>query len=769
VTRRSITAGTAFAVVLGMLPASLTAPAILASGTLVDHWTFDEPQGPIVHDTLGGLDGSLEGGVTRIAGGFASRALRFDGDGDRVVVADHPRLRAQVMSLSLWVRATSPGQNAVLVEGGDADCAGGAYGILVDGDAVKLRARTAWDGGYHEATIAQEILDTLDPLWDGAWHHIGIGLFGAEWGSHTLYVDGREVAGLGGYTGVMPATLDHAAMDTTTFSIGGPAGACDRPGFAGDIDDVRVFEGFLLREEFGALEPAVPTSFVFGAMPDFKVDEAGLFSMAVTPPPYAGAIELIYVDEFGVEHSNGRGEVERWNWKPTLPMSYKPRLGGNGTLVFRYHGSPPWEPFEVSTPISIERAWTQTVVQFQTLPQADQPLYVGVTVGGIAYLDVEGTVTLFERVDGELIELGSAELEEMSSFAGGYQFELPARAAGTYEFEARYSGNRSFLPSQGSGIVEVKPALVVGEVVIDDGAQYTNSPIVKVSAAAEGAVAMIVTPHPDIWQPSEPYAPVKPQQWMAAPWWGNDVDGVHEIYVKWADSQSTWSDWRSDSIILDRSVPAVGVPTASLTTGASVASGAPVRLAWTASDATSGIARYDVQLQTDGRTWAALPSPGTAKSLARTLAPGHAYRFRVRATDMAGNMSAWVYGPTFPVRAYAESSGAVRYRGTWATSSSTSFWGGHAKPASVAGSTASLTFTGRSIAWVSYAGSTRGMATVWVDGTKMATIDLAKLTAGGKRIAWQRTWASSATRTVTIRVTGTSGRPRVDVDGFLTL
>jgi hypothetical protein len=48
-----------------------------------------------------------------------------------------------------------------------------------------------------------------------------------------------------------------------------------------------------------------------------------------------------------------------------------------------------------------------------------------------------------------------------------------------------------------------------------------------------------------------------------------------------------------------------------------------------------------------------------------------------------------------------------------------------------------------------------------------ATVDLYSATTLRQRIVWSANYSTSATRTVTIKVLGTSGRPRVDVDGFI--
>ena len=61
---------------------------------------------------------------------------------------------------------------------------------------------------------------------------------------------------------------------------------------------------------------------------------------------------------------------------------------------------------------------------------------------------------------------------------------------------------------------------------------------------------------------------------------------------------------------------------------------------WTGTD-DSAIARYDVQVSTNGGTWAGLLTGTTATSAVFPGADGKAYAFRVRATDVKGNTSAW--------------------------------------------------------------------------------------------------------------------------------
>jgi hypothetical protein len=192
-----------------------------------------------------------------------------------------------------------------------------------------------------------------------------------------------------------------------------------------------------------------------------------------------------------------------------------------------------------------------------------------------------------------------------------------------------------------------------------------------------------------------------------------------------------------------------------------------VRLAWSGSDTGSGIARYELAQSTDGGAWTMVSNALTSATLDRLLPPNHTYRFRLVGIDGAGNASAPVYGPTFRLTHYGETNTRVRYTGSWSLATGTPYWGAKAKASSRAGATASLTFTGRSVEWIARKGPARGKAQVYINGVLKATLDLYASTYQNQRVVWTGSWSSSASRTITIKVLGTSGRPRVDLDAFV--
>ena len=157
----------------------------------------------------------------------------------------------------------------------------------------------------------------------------------------------------------------------------------------------------------------------------------------------------------------------------------------------------------------------------------------------------------------------------------------------------------------------------------------------------------------------------------------------------------------------------------------------------------------------------------TSPTLTRNLASGHAYRLRVRAVDRAGLTGAWVYGATFTVSAYQETSSWITYPGTWYPPASSSYWGGYERYATAAGAKASFTFTGRAYALIGCIGPSRGSSKVYVNGILIKTVSTYATTTSCRRVVFSLSWSTAVSRKVSIVVSGTSGHSRVDLDAII--
>jgi CSLREA domain-containing protein len=207
-------------------------------------------------------------------------------------------------------------------------------------------------------------------------------------------------------------------------------------------------------------------------------------------------------------------------------------------------------------------------------------------------------------------------------------------------------------------------------------------------------------------------------------------------------------------------------PTVTLRAGATlVGVGAPASLAWAATDAGSGLHHAILERSRNGGPWGVVASVATSP-VAIVLPTGGTTRYRVIAIDMDGNASGPAAGPVRTTRLVQQGSSSIRYAGRWTRVTAAKASGGSRVYATKAGASATFTFTGRSVAFVTTRGPSRGKVAVYQGTRRVATLDLRGATAE-RYVAWSRAWSTSATRTIRLVVLGTSGRPRIDVDAFV--
>jgi hypothetical protein len=263
--------------------------------------------------------------------------------------------------------------------------------------------------------------------------------------------------------------------------------------------------------------------------------------------------------------------------------------------------------------------------------------------------------------------------------------------------------------------------------------------------------------------------------------YANLSDGSHTFEVRATDGADNTDatpasrTWTVDATV-DTTAPEVQPPARGLVQNSTLGTSTiPVRLTWSATDS-SGVTGYQLQQSTNGGAYqnVSLPS-ATATTITRSLTPGNTYQFQVRAQDQAGNWSNWKPGPSFQINAYQESAAAISYVGLWSTQTLAGAYGGAQKYAKGAGTEkATFVFTGSDVAWVAPTNSNRGKADVYLDGTRVATVDLYSASGQTRKVVFSRAGLDpSVSHTLEVRALGTknaaSKGKRVDVDAFVVL
>ncbi|WP_328977946.1 peptidoglycan recognition protein [Streptomyces canus] len=233
--------------------------------------------------------------------------------------------------------------------------------------------------------------------------------------------------------------------------------------------------------------------------------------------------------------------------------------------------------------------------------------------------------------------------------------------------------------------------------------------------------------------------------------------GSHKVAVRAVHQSGKTATTTALTVVTDTTAPTFSTtPKITLRTGTVSTTAAPVTLGWKAADS-------------QALKQVSLLSPTTATfgptttSSSRSAKPGTASTWSMKAYDVAGNTR--TSSPSYTPMILQETSATKS--GSWTTRSSTSYLGGKSYSSGSKGASLTWTFTGKSAAWVVSRASTSGQAYVYVDGTKVATVDLKSSTTAYRQAIWTKSWSSSAKHTVKIVVVGTSGRPTITTDGLV--
>jgi hypothetical protein len=226
------------------------------------------------------------------------------------------------------------------------------------------------------------------------------------------------------------------------------------------------------------------------------------------------------------------------------------------------------------------------------------------------------------------------------------------------------------------------------------------------------------------------------------------------------------------TIVIEHDNPTAFAPGAKIVRGQRVdGSRLPIRIFWPrATDPSTAISGYALQVSVDGGPWTAAGSfRGLATGAIRTVTFGHTYQYRVRALDVAGNWSDWATGRAAQVGLVQDNNTSVTYRYGWTRFQTSTASGGTTTFSTTTGAYARLRVTSRQIAILAPVGPNRGRAHLYIDGRIVTSIDLYAPSGASRRVVWAGKVRASATRSVQIRVAGTPGHPRVELDGILHL
>jgi hypothetical protein len=256
----------------------------------IGHWTFDESEGLIVHDTVAGRHGIIHGAEWTI--GQVGDALWFDGVDDYVELPDNEPvwLPGDNFSLAVWVyfeRRPGLKQEYILDlnHGISADPSYElAYGLSrgsPGSDGLSFRMTTMTD--------TDDDLQTTDVFPEGRWYHV-VAVRGGT--TQAIYVNGQ----LNASRTCTPDSIDFVgSYDNDKVSIGRFSQALGLPfccAFMGMIDDVRIYNKALSAEEVRQLHEGQEQYVAVDIKPGSCPNPLNLGSRGVLPVAILGSEEF---------------------------------------------------------------------------------------------------------------------------------------------------------------------------------------------------------------------------------------------------------------------------------------------------------------------------------------------------------------------------------------------------------------------------------------------------------------------------------------------
>lgn len=211
----------------------------VAEASLIAHYAFDETSGTVAHDSIGSMNGALQGGAKFVMGGInGSGAISLDrATGDLVNMGDNFGFAS--FSIQSWVKLDENYGTVSVPFGKHIAGAGIGYYLSISEGAPGK----AWlyPGAYPRTGVSTTSVN------DGHWHQL-VGIFDGTFGTASLYVDGMLETSVTGAS---------TQFSTTPFLVGGTTYGAT---YTGLIDELRIYDHALTADEVGSLynETAAP-------------------------------------------------------------------------------------------------------------------------------------------------------------------------------------------------------------------------------------------------------------------------------------------------------------------------------------------------------------------------------------------------------------------------------------------------------------------------------------------------------------------------------
>jgi len=199
---------------------------------LVAYYTFNETSGTIAHNSIGSVNGILQGGATFMPrAGIRGGAIKLDkATGDFVDMGDHFGFTSGSFSIQAWVKlnAGDTDYSVPIAKHWGGIAAGYFLAINDVSDGCSAIGKAHFYVGYPCSGVSSK------PINDGLWHQL-VGVYDSTKQMASIYVDGQFQSSSSGGN-IVGATA-------APFLVGGLTGGSAV--YTGLIDEVRIYNNAL--------------------------------------------------------------------------------------------------------------------------------------------------------------------------------------------------------------------------------------------------------------------------------------------------------------------------------------------------------------------------------------------------------------------------------------------------------------------------------------------------------------------------------------------
>ncbi|GAB7007487.1 hypothetical protein JCM18899A_49620 [Nocardioides sp. AN3] len=595
---------------------------------LVAGYTFDATSGSTVTDMSGnGNAGTINGGASWSTGKYGG-ALRFDGVSNRVSVPASSSLNVSAaMTLMAWIEPTvsQSGWRTIMQKESDAYFlnASNSTGALRPSGGATVGGSTSWLSG-----------PTASPV--NAWTHVAMTYDGT---TMRLYVNGVQVTSIAA-SGTIQNTTNPLSIGANT-----PYGEY----FAGLIDEARVYNRALTATEIQSAmnNPLVPPAPDITAPTAPSALTATASNASQVNLSWSASTDNVAVTGYRVERCQGAGCTGFTQVGTATGLSFSDTgLSANTTYLYRvravdaagnasaYSGTATaTTPAPDTTPPTAPSGLTAT---------ATGPTAVSLTWAA-ATDDVAATGYRVERCAGA----GCTGFTQVGTPTGLGYSDTGLSANTTYVYRVRAvdaAGNLSPYSATATATTPTAPDTTAP--TAPTGLTATPAGTSQINLAWTASTDNVGVTQYRVERCSgtscTTWAQVDATTSLTSSSTGLAANTVYRFRVRAADAAGNLSAY---SAIVSARTAAADTTRPTAPTGLTAAAAGPTRvnLAWTASTDNVGVTGYRVErCQGSGCTgFAEIAQPTTTSYADTTTAASTVYRYRVRATDAAGNLSTY--------------------------------------------------------------------------------------------------------------------------------